>query len=314
MIDGKILITGGTGSLGNALLIDFINRGVDPRNLTVLARNETKLNQTRAKFPLVQCKTGDVRDLTWLQAIFPGHDYVIHAGALKVVPTAEVDVRETVSTNVIGSMNVALAATESGVKRVIGVSTDKACEAQTQYGSSKLLMEGLFREADGWNKTSFNLVRYGNVLGSNQSVVPYFQSLVAQGKPITLTSGKMTRFWLSMLDALNLIWDALNWNESGVTLVPKAKASNMYILAHAVVPETGYPIIETGKRPGEKMHEKMLHSGEVYHSRDAGKYYVIYHPSKLVDDHLSDGFEYCSNTCEQYTTKELKEKIAEYIY
>lgn len=312
MLKGKVLITGGTGSLGIALTAFLVAKGIDPSNITLLARNETKLNQARLTFPRVRCETGDVRDLDWLRTIFPDHSYVIHAGALKVVPTAEVNVRETVSTNVLGSQNVAMAAVESGVSKVIGISTDKACQPQTVYGASKFLMEGLFREANGWsNRTSFNVVRYGNVLGSNQSVVPFFESQIAQNKPLTVTQYSMTRFWLSMIEALTLIWDGLSWQETGVVIVPKAKASNMLTMAKAVAPDDNYLITEIGRRPGEKIHEKMIHLGETYHTRDAGKYFVIYHPSNAVADALPDGFEYTSDKCEQYSVKELREKIAE---
>lgn len=313
MLDGKVLITGGTGSLGTALIISLIKKGHRAKDITVLARNETKINHTRTMFPELRCEIGDVRDLTWLQTIFPSHDYVIHAGALKVVPTAEVSVRETVSTNVIGSMNVALAAVESGVKRVIGVSTDKTCQAETMYGASKMLMEGLFREANTWSNTTFNLVRYGNVLGSNQSVVPYFQELIKQNKPITVTNLNMTRFWLGMDEAVKLVWDALLWDESGITLVPKAKASKMSTLVCALIPTAHYPVIEVGKRPGEKMHEKMIHQGETYHTRHNDEYFIVYHPNKPLRDHLPEGFEYASNTCEQYTAEELFLKLG-YTY
>lgn len=312
MLKGKVLITGGTGSLGMALTSFLMSKGTAPKDITLLARNETKLNQARTKFPEVRCEAGDVRDLDWLRTIFPGHTYVIHAGALKVVPTAEVNVRETVSTNVLGSQNVAMAAVESNVSRVIGVSTDKACQAQTIYGASKFLMEGIFREANSWspNNTSFNLVRYGNVLGSNQSVVPFFRSLIEQDKPLTVTMFSMTRFWLSMNEALYLIWDSLFWDETGIILVPKAKASTMYRLAIATAPEN-YPILEIGKRPGEKVHEKMIHAGETYHTRDAGKYFVIYHPATISKNPLPDNFEYSSDTCEQYSMEDLRIKIAE---
>lgn len=312
MLKGKVLITGGTGSLGTALTSYLISKGVVPKDITLLARNETKLNQSRLKFPDVRCEAGDVRDLDWLRTIFPGHSYVVHAGALKVVPTAEVNVRETVSTNVLGSQNVAMAAVESDVTRVIGISTDKACQAQTVYGASKFLMEGTFREANTWfpERTTFNLVRYGNVLGSNQSVVPFFQSLIEQHKPITVTMFNMTRFWLSMEEALSLIWDGLFWEETGVVLVPKAKASSMLTLARAVAP-TNYPIVEIGRRPGEKIHEKMIHAGEDHHTKDAGKYFVIYHPANQVKNPLPVDFEYGSDTCEQYSVEELRQKIAE---
>lgn len=311
MQDSKILITGGTGSLGTALIAYFLEKGHSPNNITIIARNELKLNQTQAKHPSVRCESGDVRDLDWLRTIFKGHEYVIHAGALKVIPSAEVRVKETLTSNVVGSMNVAIAAVDAGVKRVVGISTDKAVQAATIYGCSKYLMEGLFREADRWSDTSFNLVRYGNVLGSNQSVVPFLRTLIAQDKPLTITRLDMTRFWLSMLDAIKLVVDAATCEETGITIVPRAKASDMLTLAKAVAPDDNYPIIEIGKRPGEKVHEKLLHAGETHHSREAGYNFIIYHPAHLVLTPLPENFEYSSNTCEQYTVDELKQKIAE---
>ena len=309
----SFLITGGTGSLGTALTRRFLREGVPPQNITLLARNETKLNASRVLFPGVRCESGDVRDLAWLQTIFPGHSHVIHAGALKVVPTAEVQVRETVTTNVIGSMNVAMAAVESGVQFVVGVSSDKATQSSTIYGSSKFLMEGIFREANGWSsgETRFNTVRYGNVLGSNASVLPYFQSQVRQGKPLTVTMFSMTRFWLSMQEATQIINDAIYYHDSGVVLVPKAKASDMYTLAKAVAPHDDYPIVEIGRRPGEKVHEKMIHSGEAHHTKDDGNYFVIYHPADEIFNHLPEDFEYTSKDCDHYSLNALREKIRE---
>lgn len=309
MLSGKILITGGTGSLGTSLTADLLLKGVLPQNITLFARNETKINQARTRFPGVRCEIGDVRDLSWLQTLFPGHDYIIHAGALKVVPTAEVSVKETVSTNVIGSLNVAMAAVESGVKRVVGISTDKSCQPSVSYGATKFLMERLLVEADSWGKTTFNTVRYGNVMLSNASVIPLLQSLVRQNKPLTITQFSMTRFWLEMQESLDLIYDALLWEESGIILVPKAKASTMKVIADAVVPYKGYPIVEIGRRAGEKIHEKMIHAGETHHTRDIGKYFVIYHPHTKLDDPLPENFEYTSDTCEQFTVDELREKI-----
>lgn len=306
----KILITGGTGSLGRALIHRYSRQ--PQYDVTIIARNEKNINQVRSQHPEVRCEIGDVRDLSWLQTIFPGHHLVIHAAALKVVPTAEVNVRETILTNVYGSENVAKAAVDAKIKRVIGVSTDKACEVQTIYGSTKMLMEGLFREADNWSEeTSFNLVRYGNVLRSNQSVVPFFERLIREGKPLTVTQLDMTRFWLSMNDAIDLIEYAIRLGDSGLVIVPKAKSTTMQELAEWISPE-GYPIKEIGIRPGEKVHEKMVHAGETLHTEDAGKYFHIHHPSARITNHILLGTEYTSLTCEKMTREELYQKLNEY--
>ena len=304
MLEGNVLITGGTGSLGTAILERAEKEGW-PAKFTILARGEAKMAQTLKQFSSVRGEIGDVRDLQWLRTIFPGHDYVIHTAALKVIPSAEVNVRETVLTNVVGSMNVSMASVECGIKRTCATSTDKVPESRTQYGHSKALMEGLLREADSWSATSsFNLVRYGNVLKSSSSVVPFFENLMKQNKPITLTHTDMYRFFLTMDDAIDLILDALHWELSGVVLVPKAKAISMLNLAKYIAGDK-YPIEIIGIRPGEKLVEKMIHGGEAIHSKDIGKYFEIHHPASHVENHLPFNFEYVSDTCEQLTKHEL---------
>lgn len=290
----RILITGGTGSLGTAI----VERGLREQwdvTFTVLSRNETRMAQFRKQFPEVRCEIGDVRDLAWLATIMPGHDVCIHAAAIKQVPTAEVNVRETVLTNVVGSQNVAMACVEAGVKRVVGISTDKACQPTTIYGNTKALMEGLFREADGWSPdTDFILVRYGNVLRSNASVVPLFERQIAEDKPFTVTRRDMTRFWLSMPQAIDLVLDAMKWDDTGVVLVPKPWAMAMEDLCKALDPKR--QIVEIGIRPGEKIHEQLVNSSESLHMEDHRRYFVIYPPQTEVNPELrcEPGFEFTS--------------------
>lgn len=293
---GRILITGGTGSLGTAILERAHKEGWSCE-FTVLARNETRMAQVKTKYPNVRCEIGDVRDKDWLSTIAPGHDICIHAAAIKQVPTAESNVREAMLTNVIGSQNVAMACVEGGVKRVIGISTDKACQPTTQYGCTKYLMEGLFREADAWSpSTRFILVRYGNVLRSNASVLPLFEKQIAEDIPFTITDLRMTRFWLSMPQAIDLVLDAAYWQPTGVILVPKPWSMGMVDLAKAL--DTHREIVEIGIRPGEKVHEMLINSSEAMHTLDVEKYFEVHSPQEKLPagDCLPSGFEYCSNS------------------
>ena len=239
-----------------------------------------------------------------MHTIFPGHDTIIHAAAIKQVPTAESNVREAVLTNVVGSQNVAMAAVEAKVGRVIGISTDKACQPTTIYGCTKYLMEGTFREADSWpnSNTEFILVRYGNVLRSSNSVVPLFERQVEEDVPFTITSLDKTRFWLTMNQAIELILDAYRWPTSGVTLVPKPPAMSIVDMALALDPDR--EIKEIGIRPGEKVHEQLINSSESLHTVDTGKYFEIWHPAKPVESNLALGYEYTSEFPSGWITKE----------
>lgn len=301
MITGNILITGGTGSLGSAI-IEKAEAEKWPARFTVLARNETKMAQFSHKHMNVRCEIGDVRDLSWLNTIMPGHDVCIHAAAIKQVPTAEANVREAVLTNVIGSQNVAMACIEAGVGKVIGVSTDKACAPTTIYGSTKYLMEGLFREADQWSgRTRFITVRYGNVLRSNASVLPLFERQIAEDKPFTVTVMSMTRFWLTMPQAINIIETAYDWDTSGVVLVPRPPAMRMDDLARALDPDR--EIVEIGIRPGEKIDEQLINESESLHvsiyDGYKGHWYVIYPPTFKTDN---KPFVYSSNNPDHWIT------------
>lgn len=264
-------------------------------SFTVMARNETRMAQFKKLYPHVRCEIGDVRDLSWLATIMPGHDVCIHAAAIKQVPTAEANVRETVLTNVVGSQNVAMACVEAGVGRVIGISTDKACASRTTYGATKFLMEGLFREANNWSPTTdFILVRYGNVARSNASVIPLFERQMAEDKPFTVTCREMTRFWLSMPQAIDLVLTAMKWDETGVVLVPKPRSMSMENLCKALDPKR--EIVEIGIRPGEKIHEELINSSEALHTEDHRMCYVIYPPQIEVNSELGlpSGFEFTS--------------------
>lgn len=314
----KILITGGTGSLGVALLEHFDACGDE---VTIFSRDEVKQGDLRRRFPGHRYVLGDVRDESWLEICMRGQQVVIHAAAYKQVPAAEVNSGEAIETNVIGSRNVARAAVRAGVGRVVGISTDKACAPINCYGETKALMEKLFQQANMWGDTIFTLVRYGNVLGSRGSVVPHFISQINAGKNITITDPNMTRFWLTLKDAVDLVCRAMACSP-GVILVPRAPASTMEILAQAVlVKHTGQSLYDIdprhviydtiGIRPGEKLHECMVHRSEAMHT-------VLYQNSFYIAPayeigskafNLEPGYEYTSDKARQLSVSDLIELV-----
>lgn len=312
-MQGRILITGGTGSLGTAIL-ERAEREKWDAQFTIVARNETKMNNARQRFPCVRGEIGDVRDADWLRTIFPGHDLIIHAAAIKIVPVAEANPREAVLTNTIGSLNVAQAAIESGIKRVIGISTDKAC-GPTYYGLTKRLMEGLFRQANQWGTTEFVLCRYGNVLRSNNSIVPLFERQIRENKPFTITDLRMTRFWLSMKMAVDLIIHTIDKASPGQIVVPKAPTMTLVDLARTLDPDR--EIIEIGIRPGERLNETLIIREEALHTYEYGDRFYINPPEKYnshinMGSSLPDQYEYTSDNREHYLTQEkMKELLAD---
>lgn len=308
----KVFVTGGTGSLGTALLrraesLDW--------EITVYSRDEVKQGELRNKFPKHNFLLGDIRDVGWLTRSMRYHDLVIHAAAYKQVPAAEVNSGQATEVNVIGSINVAEAAVDADVERVIGISTDKSCAPVNCYGATKMVMEKVFQEACHWGggTTQFNLVRYGNVLGSRGSVVPFFKQQWEKDRCITLTNPRMTRFWLTLDDAVDLVVKATEEENPGTVLIPKCPASTMLVLAQAVVPEAitnmRYRVI--GMRPGEKIHEQLVHSGESMHTDDIETHYRVYPASTGYIGNLPEGFEYRSDTARQLTVHELKQLVGD---
>lgn len=268
----SVLITGGTGSLGTAIIIACKRAGINVR-FTTVSRNESKIETLKRRFPDVNVLMGDVRDYQAMLTLVRGHDTVLHCSAQKIVPVAERQSTEALTNNAIGSMNVARACGEARVPRCLLISTDKAC-GPTMYGASKRLCEGVWREMAGYYMgTSFTCCRYGNVCGSANSVIPFWQQQRAQGKPLTLTCGAMTRFWLGLNEAVDLIDFTLTLNGSGHIVVPKAGASTVAELAQALHP--GYPIIETGIRPGERMHEALTVHEELANITDMPGHYCV---------------------------------------
>ena len=261
-LDGaSVLITGGTGSLGKSLVEYFLSE-TKVRRIAIFSRDELKQQHLRIQFqdnPRLRWFLGDIRDLDRLKRAFHGVDYVIHAAALKQVDTGEYNPMEFVKTNVLGSQNVIDASIDAGVKRVVALSTDKASSPINLYGATKLTADKLFVAANNYSfayGTTFSVVRYGNVMGSRGSVIPFFQEIAAQGKPLPITDLRMTRFWISIESAVKFVIDSLEMMTGGELYVPKIPSMKIIDLAHAVAPDA--KLEEIGMRPGEKLHEEMI--------------------------------------------------------
>lgn len=261
----NLFITGGAGYLGRALLRTLVKEWPDI-NCTIFSRDHGKHSYCQREFPQFRYLIGDVRDYDSVEMAMAGHDTVVHAAAFKYVPEAEINVRECHEINVIGSLNVAMAAMRLGVERVVGLSTDKACQPINVYGMTKSLMERIFQDYDSKCATQFNLVRYGNVVSSTGSAIPIFRRQARETGVVKLTNPDMTRFWLSVNDAVGLILLALIEDEGGTILIPRLPSLSLIETAYAAVEmELGkegnvtHEVI--GKRFGEKEHEDLL--GEI---------------------------------------------------
>jgi UDP-N-acetylglucosamine 4,6-dehydratase len=301
-ISGNVLITGGSGSLGTALLARGDAEGWDWSPL-VYSRDDAKQAPLRDRFPAARFVLGDVRDADTLAGALRGIDVVIHAGALKRVPEAETDTAAYVQANVVGSMTVVREAIRAGVPRIIGVSTDKASAPIGAYGQTKALMERLFQAAVTSFGPRLTLVRYGNVLASRGSVIPAFRAQAAAGGPLRITDPTMTRFWITLDDAVDLLVAGLRI-DSGLILLPKSRASSMAVMAEAVAP--GLPTVQVGGRGGERQHETLINDVEARYARDLGRHYVLGPMIGSYLDELPAGFRLASNTAEQFTAAELR--------
>jgi UDP-N-acetylglucosamine 4,6-dehydratase len=265
-LDGtSVLITGGTGSLGKAL-IEYLLKETKVRRIAIFSRDELKQQDLRIQFkddPRLRWFLGDIRDINRLKRAFHGVEYVIHAAALKQVDTGEYNPMEFIKTNVLGSQNVIDASIDAGVKRVIALSTDKASSPINLYGATKLTADKLFVAANNYSftyGTTFSVVRYGNVMGSRGSVIPFFREIAAQGKPLPITDLRMTRFWISIESAVKFVIDSLEIMTGGELYVPRIPSMKIIDLARAVAPEA--KLEEIGMRPGEKLHEEMISSDD----------------------------------------------------
>ena len=258
--NSSILITGGTGSFGNAFIPMTLEK-FNPRRIVVFSRDEMKQWDMAKLFkddPRIRFFIGDVRDKDRLRRALDGIDYVVHAAATKIVPTAEYDPFECVKTNVIGAMNLIDACIDKKVKRIVSLSTDKASSPANLYGATKLTSDRLFVSGNsysGSHDTSFSVVRYGNVMGSRGSVIPFFLSIEKDGV-FPITDDRMTRFMISLEEGVELVWHALNDMKGGEIYIKKIPSMKVTDIAKAISADTTQQIV--GIRPGEKLHEQMI--------------------------------------------------------
>jgi UDP-N-acetylglucosamine 4,6-dehydratase len=263
--NSSVLITGGTGSLGKAL-IKYLLENTKVRRIAIFSRDELKQHNLRAVIgddERLRWFIGDIRDLERLKRALHGVDFVIHAAALKQVDTGEYNPMEFIKTNVLGSQNVIDASIEAGVKKVVALSTDKASSPINLYGATKLTADKLFVAANNYSHsygTTFSVVRYGNVMGSRGSVIPFWKSLADVGQPLPITDLRMTRFWISVEQAVKFVMDSLELMHGGELYVPRIPSMKIVDLAAAVAPNA--VLEEVGMRPGEKLHEEMISSDD----------------------------------------------------
>lgn len=325
MFDGKsILVTGGTGSFGKKFIKTLLER-YSPKKVIVYSRDELKQFEMSQTFnqPCMRYFIGDVRDAARLEAAMYQVDYVVHAAALKQVPAAEYNPMECIKTNVMGAQNVIDAAIKCGVKKVIALSTDKAANPVNLYGATKLCSDKLFTAANnivGERDTRFAVVRYGNVVGSRGSVVPFFKKLIADGATeLPITDDRMTRFWLKLEDGVDFVLKNFQRMQGGEIFIPKIPSMRILDLVKAIAPEAGIKII--GIRPGEKLHEVMCPSDLYYDTIEFEDHFVIKPStqfSKEIDYSVNtlgekgkpvpDGFDYNSGNNPHFlTVEELRE-------
>lgn len=279
----SILITGGTGSLGHALTAEILQRFPKIHRLVIFSRDELKQYEMAQKFscknfPAMRYFIGDVRDRSRLKRALEGIDTVIHAAALKHVPAAEYNPMEFIHTNVIGAENLIEGCMDTGVKRVVALSTDKAAAPINLYGATKLCSDKLFVAANNYvgRDTVLSVVRYGNVMGSRGSVIPFFLKQAKEGV-LPITDPAMTRFNISLQEGVDMVLWALENALGGEIFVPKIPSYKITDLAEAIGPSCKKPII--GIRPGEKIHEEMITSSDSFNTIDLGQYYAILNTS-----------------------------------
>ncbi len=299
----NILITGGSGSFGQAFTSRLLKNGVD--RIVIYSRGEHRQEEMARKFqnnPKLRFFIGCVRDFDRLTMAMRGVDTVIHAAALKIIPTCEYNPYESVQTNVIGAQNVCKAAIEAGVKRAIAISTDKACEPLNIYGATKMVSEKLFLSSNhvSAGRTKFSAVRYGNVDGSAGSVLPLFKRLAADGKRLPITDPRMTRFSISMDKAIDLVIAAVKGPPETIW-IPKLPSYRITDVAQAV---SNLEPIYMGIRPGEKIHETLISEAESRLTKDVGQYFII---NGTNGKQIQEDFRYSSGTNSKWLTlEELK--------
>ncbi|TPG40080.1 UDP-N-acetylglucosamine 4,6-dehydratase (inverting) [Flavobacterium pectinovorum] len=330
MLNNKtVLITGGTGSLGKALTKHIFETYPSVKKVIIFSRDEQKQFQMAQEYPLdkypqIRFFLGDVRDEQRLIRAFQGVDYVIHAAAMKHVHLAEYNPDECIKTNIGGAQNVINAAMQTNVQNVVALSTDKACAPINLYGATKLTSDKLFVAANnikGFNPIKFSVVRYGNVMGSNGSVIPFFINKKKEGK-LPITDIAMTRFNISLQGGVDMVMHAMENAWGGEIFIPKIPSYKITDVAKAVAPDCLIEVV--GIRPGEKIHEEMITASDSFYTYDLGKYYTILPsvPSFKLDQYLShfnakkveEGFNYNSGSNEDWETVEtLRSLIKEHV-
>ena len=316
MFNGKrILVTGGTGSFGNAF-VEYTLAKFDPSEIVILSRDEMKQWEMAKLWgcdPRITFIIGDVRDPVALKRAFEDIDYVVHAAATKIVPTAEYNPLECVKTNVDGAKNVIDAALDAGVKGVVALSTDKASNPINLYGATKLVSDKLFVSANrirAHNRTKFSVVRYGNVMGSRGSVIPFFLNLAKSGSSeLPITDTRMTRFMITLDEAVKLVWYAFEDMVGGEIYVKKIPSMNIIDIAKAVAPESSHKVI--GIREGEKIHEQMIGAEDAEHTYEYDEHFKILpaiHGMSADPNRIKEGkpvdknFTYDSSTNSEWMT------------
>jgi len=311
-----ILITGGTGSFGKKFLEMVLNK-YTPHRIVIYSRDEYKQGVMRAEheekcdMSKVRFFIGDVRDKDRLYRAFDHVDYVIHAAALKQVPTCEYNPFEAIKTNIHGAQNVIDAAIDRGVERVVALSTDKSVNPINLYGGTKLVSDKLFISANAYSKishTKFSVVRYGNVAGSRGSIIPVFKSIVEKGgTELPVTDLRMTRFWIILEQAVDLVFKALGASRGGEIYISKIPSFHVTDLAEAMKP--GIKIKQIGIREGEKLHEVMITKEDSFRTYEYDRHYIIHphfnwwklEPSMIGNGKkVKEGFEYSSKTNKEW--------------
>ncbi len=319
LTNSSILITGGTGSFGQSF-VPLTLKKYNPRRLVILSRDEMKQWEMSKKYtddPRVRFFIGDVREKERLYRALHGIDYVVHAAATKIVTTAEYNPFECIKTNVIGAMNLINACIDQGVKRVVALSTDKASSPINLYGASKLASDKLFVSSNssyaGGHKTIFSIVRYGNVMGSRGSIIPFFMSLKHKGE-LPITDPRMTRFMITLDQGVDLVWKAFDDMIGGEIYVKKIPSMKITDIARVIAPKAKFKII--GMMPGEKIHEQMISAEDSFTTFEYESYYKIlpqlngwsYDNNRVKNGtKVTEGFVYSSDN----NTEWLKKKSLE---
>lgn len=320
MLNGKIiLLTGGTGSFGQKFT-EVIMKHYKPKVVRIFSRDELKQWEMEKKF--ADCKRlrffiGDIRDKERVERAMDGADIVVHAAALKQVPSCEYNPLEAIKTNILGAQNIINAAIDHNIEKVIALSTDKAVNPVNLYGSTKMCMEKLFVAANSYvgekRQTRMSCVRYGNVVGSRGSVIPLFEKQKANGT-ITITDKRMTRFWITLEQGVRFVINSVERMQGGEVFIPKIPSMSILELAKEIAPDCKIKFI--GIRPGEKVHECLITEDEARHSSEFKDYYIVEpdfpwwrEKNKLVGKLLPEGFRYTSDKNKLWIKPQILKEI-----